>query len=135
MTSPVLVTENLPLPLKAGERVRWGKAYGCAKALAIAELAALEERNILILTNSIVEAESLAHEIDFFRATQAPVELFPDLEVLPYDDFSPHQDLMARRMSVLRQLTSGTDMLMITAVPALLPHLTQTQYIKSRSIT
>ncbi len=137
MPSPVLVTQSLPLPRKAGERVRWGKVYGCAKALAIAELATSPEhsgRCILILASSIVEAESLAHEIEFFRGDPVPVELFPDLEVLPYDDFSPHQDLIARRMSALRQLTAGSSTLMVTAVPALLPQLAPTNYLKSRSI-
>ena len=60
MPSPVLVTQSLPLPHEAGERVRWGKVYGCAKALAIAELATSEDRSgrcILVLTSSIVRSE------------------------------------------------------------------------------
>ncbi len=135
MPSPILVSTSLPVPHKAGEHLRWGKVYGCAKALAIAELASRTNSSILILTESIAAAESLAHEIAFFRDDPAPVELFPDLEVLPYDAFSPHQDLTARRMNALRQLSSGTGTLLITAVSALLPHLPPTQYLRSRSIT
>jgi transcription-repair coupling factor (superfamily II helicase) len=133
-SSNILVSDSLTLPQAPGERIRWGKAYGCTKALAIAELAAGTDRSILVLTSSIAEAESLAHEIDFFRGNQGPIDLFPDLEVLPYDAFSPHQDLIARRMSVLRRLATEPGSLTITAVPALLPHLPPTQYLRSRSI-
>ncbi len=135
MPAPLLVHENLPLPGAAGERVRWGKAYGCAKAVAIAEIAARTERSILILTDSIAAAETLAHDIEFFRGDSSPVELFPDLEVLPYDAFSPHQDLIARRMNALRRLSGESGTLMITAVPALLPRLPPRHYLSTRSIT
>ena len=135
MAPPVLVNDRLPLPREPGERIRWGKAYGCAKALAIAELAAQTDCTILVLTGSIAAAESLAHEIEFFSGDPTAVELFPDLEVLPYDAFSPHQDLIAHRMSVLRRLHDETRSLLITAAPALLPHLPPTQYLKQRSIT
>jgi len=134
MPSPVLVNDTLPIPGKAGEHIRWGKVYGCAKALAIAELAARTDRPVLVLTGSVAAAESLAHEIDFFRGNQAPIDLFPDLEVLPYDAFSPHQDLIAQRMSALRRLTGGNGIFMITAISALLPHLPPTRYLRSRSI-
>ncbi|MDP7153613.1 MAG: hypothetical protein QF897_04135, partial [Gammaproteobacteria bacterium] len=106
MPSPLLVNDSLPIPDEAGDRVRWGKVYGCAKALAIAELATRSNRSILILTGSVAAAESLAHEIDFFRHEQPAINLFPDLEVLPYDAFSPHQDLIAQRMSALRRLSA-----------------------------
>ena len=135
MPSPVLVNDSLPMPHGPGDRVRWGKAYGCAKALAIAELAARCRHSILILAGSAAEAESLAHEIEFFSHHQAKIDPFPDLEVLPYDEFSPHQDLIAQRMSALRRLSGENRVLMISPASALLPHLPPTQYLKSRSIT
>ena len=46
MPSPVLVNDSLPMPHGPGDIVRWGKVYGCAKALAIAELAARSERTV-----------------------------------------------------------------------------------------
>ncbi len=134
MPSPVLVNERLPLPQHPGERVRWGKAYGCAKSLAIAELAAAAKRTVLVLAAGITEAEALAHEIGFFRGGKDP-ELFPDLEVLPYDSFSPHQDLIARRLNALNRLHREPGMLLVTAAPALLPCLPPTPYLAGRSIT
>jgi len=135
MPSPVLVNDSLPMPGQAGECVRWGKVYGCAKALAIAELAARTDRSILVLTGSVAAAESLVQEVEFFRDEPGTLDLFPDLEVLPYDAFSPHQDLIAQRMSALRRLSGETGIIMITAVSALLPHLPPRQYLSSRSIT
>jgi transcription-repair coupling factor (superfamily II helicase) len=135
MPPPVLINDSLPIPHGPGDKVRWGKVYGCAKALAIAELAVHYKQCILVLVGSAAEAESLAHEIEFFSHDRNKIGLFPDLEVLPYDEFSPHQDLIAQRMSALRRLSGEDGVLMISAASALLPHLPPTQYLKSRSIT
>ncbi|MDH3977129.1 MAG: hypothetical protein OEU86_01335, partial [Gammaproteobacteria bacterium] len=133
--NPALVNDRLPLPTAAGDLQRWGKAYGCARALAIAELSEQTDRGLFILTTTIAEAESLAREIDFFSHEDAPaVELFPDLEVLSYDAFSPHQDLIARRLTALRHLSQNTGHIVITAAPALLPRLPPAEFLRARGL-
>ncbi len=141
MTARLLHTSSpssAPLPIRAGEACRWGKAYGAARALAIAELAndaRAAGRCLLILTATVVEAEALAGQIDFFLGNDGKVELFPDLEILPYDAFSPHQDLISRRLRILRDLPDGEPMTLIAAAPTLLPQLPPHDYLASRGIS
>lgn len=101
--------------------MRLGRAYGCGAALAIAEIGAQLDRSILILTDSVAEAESLFSELEFFLDDRRPLALFPDLEVLPYDAFSPHQDISSNRLKVLRQLSGKETSTVLAAASTLLP--------------
>ncbi len=109
--------------------------YGCAAALTIADLSRELNRCILVLTGSVAEAESLASQLEFFLDASRPIALFPDLEILPYDVFSPHQDLISRRLKILRQLHSGQTMTLLVAASTLLPRLPPADYLNSRGIT
>jgi len=138
MTALLLHTSSDPLPKLAGESRRWGKAYGASRALAIAELAdhsRAADRCLLVLTASVAEAEALAGQIEFFLGADGNLKLFPDLEVLPYDAFSPHQDLISRRLRILRDLPDGPPMTLIVAAPTLLPQLPPREYLASRGIS
>ncbi|MGI9343194.1 MAG: transcription-repair coupling factor [Gammaproteobacteria bacterium] len=135
--SATILQANFPLPTAPGASVRLGKAYGAAGAIAVAELierAAREGRCVLILTGSVARAESLAAEVAFFRAGRPPASLFPDLETLPYDAFSPHQDLVSRRLGILRELPDGRSPALFAAAPSLLPRLPPRSYLVERGI-
>jgi transcription-repair coupling factor (superfamily II helicase) len=48
------------------------------------------------------------------------VAVFPDWETLPYDSFSPHQDLISERLATLWRIHSGTvDVVLLPATTAL----------------
>jgi len=127
---------NVPvdLPTTPGATLRLGKAYGASAALAVAELAERTGRATLILTRSVADAESLAHEIEFFRGAGRPVALFPDLETLPYDTFSPHQDLISTRLRILRDLPQDRCPVLLAAAPSLLARLAPHAYLAERGI-
>jgi len=86
-----------------GNKIHWGSLVGAGQALAIAETAGNHNGMVLLLTNSNSEANRLEQEISFFLAdtTDTPVILFPDWETLPYDSFSPHQDIISERLQAL----------------------------------
>ncbi len=65
--------------------VKWGKLYGAAAALAIAEAAARSSGPLIVIAQNSRDAESLSDEIRFFAGPNLPVKVFPDLETLPYD--------------------------------------------------
>ena len=115
--------------------LRVGKVYGCATALTIAELARRLNRSILVLTTNVAEAESLETQLEFFLGNDRPVAFFPDPEVLPYDAFSPHQDIISRRLQILRDLNDGSTMTLIAAAGTLLSCLPPINYLRSRGIT
>jgi transcription-repair coupling factor (superfamily II helicase) len=134
MTSSILITDPAQLPNKPGESLRLGAAYGCSPALIIAELAAHVAHCKLILTTDVTEAESLLSQIGFFSGGSGNVLLFPDLETLPYDSFSPHQDLIAQRLRILRDLNQSRQLTILAAAGTLLPRLSPRDYLASRSI-
>jgi transcription-repair coupling factor (superfamily II helicase) len=134
MPESVLLQARLPLPTAAAPTIQWACVRGCAAALGISELAASRNGLTLVITATVSEAEGLAAELDFFRPADLEVALFPDLEVLPYDSFSPHQDLVAERLRILRRLGEGERLILLAAAPTLLPRLPPPEYLKARGV-
>jgi len=123
------------LPSRPGAPLQWPRPPGCALALAIAgQLAALDERRCLVLLPGVAEAEALEAELRFFLPGTAGILLLPDPEVLPYDSFSPHQDLVSRRLAALRELRDGRVRVLLVAASTLLPRLAPRSFIDAYSI-
>src|ERR1700732_3113687 len=100
LTDPGLPTADSP-------RIKWGKLYGAAAALTLAEAAAKAAGPLIVITQNSREAESLSDEIAFFAGDGLPVRVFPDLETLPYDSFSAHPDITSARLATLAELPRG----------------------------
>ncbi|WP_018150211.1 transcription-repair coupling factor [Leeia oryzae] len=100
---PVL---SLPSPFtaatKPGNKLRWPYLHGSADALAIAQLST-HKTPVTVITATAQHAQRLKDELAFF-APDARVCLLPDWETLPYDHFSPHQDLISERLATLYRL-------------------------------
>jgi transcription-repair coupling factor (superfamily II helicase) len=65
------------------------------------------------------EAQRLLEEIPAF-APQLKTRLLPDWEILPYDHFSPHQDLVSERLATLYELLNGScDIVLVPITTAL----------------
>ena len=89
---------QLPV-IHPGKRFTLPRPIGSADALLLARLAQarkLENRLLVIITAEPADAQRLADELPFF-APDIQTTLFPDWETLPYDTFSPHQDLISER--------------------------------------
>ena len=96
---------------------------GSSDALLIARLARRDKsatgQVLAVLTASANDAQRLTAEIAFFDPGLT-VRFLPDWETLPYDSFSPHQDLVSERLDTLYQLQqSRCDVLVATATTAL----------------
>ena len=107
----------LPLPAapKTGQRAALPLLAGAADALAIAGLAT-PQKLLAVVAASPLEAQRLAEEIGWF-APALRVHLLPDWETLPYDHFSPHQDLVSERLATLFAVTQGQCDILIVAAP------------------
>ncbi len=91
---------------------------GSADALAIAELAA-PGRLLVVISASPLDAQRLQEEIGWFRPTLR-AQLLPDWETLPYDQFSPHHDLVSERLATLYAVSRGDcEVLLASASTAL----------------
>jgi transcription-repair coupling factor (superfamily II helicase) len=107
----------LPAPPKAGQRTPLPGLAASADALAIAQLANAG-RLLTVITASPLEAQRLAEEVVWF-APGLRVHLLPDWETLPYDHFSPHQDLISERLATLFAVTQNQcDVLIVAASTA-----------------
>ena len=108
---------SLPAAPKAGQRVSLPSLAGSGDALAIGQLA--DGSTLLtVVAASPLEAQRLAEEIGWF-APALRVHLLPDWETLPYDHFSPHQDLVSERLATLFAVTQGQcDVLIVAASTA-----------------
>ncbi|CAB3798156.1 transcription-repair coupling factor [Pararobbsia alpina] len=112
-----------PVPLgKAGHRFAFDGTHGSSDALLIARYFRQHHGNLpllAVLCASAVDAQRLFAEIGYF-APEARVRLLPDWETLPYDSFSPHQDLISERLATLHDLDAGRcDILIVPATTAL----------------
>ncbi len=74
----------------------------------LAQARAAEGRLLAIVTAEPSDTQRLADELPFF-APGIRVAVFPDWETLPYDTFSPHQDLISERLATLWRLWSHTQ--------------------------
>ncbi|MBU3908834.1 MAG: transcription-repair coupling factor [Gammaproteobacteria bacterium] len=111
---------QLPAPPKAGQRIPLPELATSADALAIVQLArtTCAGRLLTVITASPLEAQRLTEEIAWF-APDLRVHLLPDWETLPYDHFSPHQDLISERLATLFAVTQGhCDVLLVAAATA-----------------
>ncbi|MBI3369636.1 MAG: transcription-repair coupling factor [Burkholderiales bacterium] len=113
----------MQLPLIApGKRFTLPRPIGSADALLLARLAQArraEKRLLTIITAEPGDAQRLADELPFFAPELKPT-VFPDWETLPYDTFSPHQDLISERLATLWRVHSGeADVLLLPASTAL----------------
>ena len=92
-------------PQNPGQKLTFTNLIGSSAALSIANLAKQSEKSLLIITPDSLAAQRLEAEIQFFGHDLKPFILnFPDWETLPYDIFSPHQDIISARLKALYQL-------------------------------
>jgi len=127
---PVL---RLPsLPATAGKQ-HWGNLPGAALSLAIAEAANSAKRFTLLLTADSQSAERLEQELSFF-APELPVLHFPDWETLPYDLFSPHQDIISQRIAALYRLPELKHGILVVPITTALHRLAPRRFLLGSSL-
>ncbi|MBK9361739.1 MAG: transcription-repair coupling factor [Rubrivivax sp.] len=105
-----------------GKRFTLPRPLGSADALLLARQAAAAKaagRVLAIVTAEPSDSTRLADELPFFDPGLR-VALFPDWETLPYDTFSPHQDLVSERLATLwRVRNADVDVVLLPATTAL----------------
>jgi len=73
----------------------------------------------------------LLEEVKFFLHHDIPVLQFPDWETLPYDHFSPHQDIISSRLRILSQLQTLKQAILLISIHTLMQKLGPVEYILS----
>lgn len=109
-------------PPAPGTLSRFADFVGSSDALVLAQIAQ-QSKPVAIITANALDAQRLLEEIPYFAPT-LKTHLLPDWETLPYDTFSPHQDLISERLATLYQVMGGLcDVLIVPVTTALYPLL------------
>ncbi len=105
-----------------GKRFTLPRPPGSADALLLARFAEKSRAAgsvLAVFSADPADAQRLAEELAFFAPTLRTA-VFPDWETLPYDTFSPHQDLISERLATLWRIRNGdVDVVLLPATTAL----------------
>ncbi len=105
-----------------GKRFTLPRPLGSADALLLARFAqaqAAQKKIVAIVSAEPADTQRLEGELAFF-APELRIAVFPDWETLPYDTFSPHQDLISERLATLWRIRQGdVDVVLLPASTAL----------------
>jgi transcription-repair coupling factor (superfamily II helicase) len=113
----------------------WGRLIGASAALAAAELAGSIDRPVLMLAEDPRHADQLEAEIRFFAGPDVPLRHFVEWETLPWDSFSPHQDIISERLNVLAALPNIQKGIVVAAASVLQQRLPPVNYVQARSLS
>lgn len=112
-------------------------------ALALAKLAReqAKEHNagIIVVVPDSLAAAKLEQALAFFLAPEEgeepiPIYSFPDWETLPYDSFSPHQDIISERLRSLYHLPHLKNGLLIVPVQTLMHKICPKEFIMQNTL-
>ena len=105
-------------------------------ALSLSQIGQSLKKPILIITDSAQQAQQLANELNFYANDNNNGQnalLFPDWETLPYDRFSPHQDIISARLQALYRQATTPPRFLIAHIATLMHQLIPADYLLSRS--
>src|SRR6187551_2147099 len=131
---PSLLHPPLPAPRA---RQRWHQLYGSARSLAIAEAVESDTRPYLVIARDARELDQLRAELGFFlgqgKDDTRAIHALPDWEVLPYDVFSPHPDIISERLAALAELPRLGSAVLLAAADTLGQRLAPRGYVDGRT--
>jgi transcription-repair coupling factor (superfamily II helicase) len=123
-----------PLPASKskaiGDHIQWANLHGSSMALSIANAALKANGPVLLISQDTPSAIKLEKELNYFLlGKEIKVQYFPDWETLPYDTFSPHQDIVSQRLETLYRLTQAEPCIFIVPVNTLMLRIAPVNYL------
>lgn len=103
--------------------------HGAGPALAIAAAAARFRGLVLAVAPDSQTALRLETELRVFGGADLEILAFPDWETLPYDVFSPHQDILSQRLATLYRLPRRRRGVLVVPVATLMQRLAPRDYL------
>lgn len=128
------------LPQRAGDQVAWHGLTGNSHLLAVSEFCKELQQNTaidqpgltVVVTAEPAATDQWASGIRFFQSTATTADdilRFPDWETLPYDAFSPHQDITSERLACLQQLRNNPHGVLIVPAATLVQKIAPTSFL------
>jgi transcription-repair coupling factor (superfamily II helicase) len=131
------VPASLLEPVLPGNRraVTWTRLVDDSLPLALARAALRLGGPLAVITPDMQGAEVLQEQLEFFLGgNDIAIKTFPDWETLPYDAFSPHQDIISERLATLNHLAGMRQGVLIIAISTLLQRLPPRRFLNQHSL-
>ena len=120
---------------KSPDKKQWLNLLGSSGSVALYHGALKSENPILLITHDTLSALRIEQELQSLNTDEhLSICLFPDWETLPYDTFSPHQDIISQRLSTLHQLSRMQQGIVIVPLSTLLQRIAPKAFIDANSL-
>ncbi|GBK95471.1 transcription-repair coupling factor [Haemophilus influenzae] len=116
------------IPTQPNDHKILGNVLPGADALAISEIAEQNQNLTVVVTPDTRSAVRLSRVLS--ELSNQDVCLFPDWETLPYDTFSPHQEIISSRLSALFHLQNAKKGIFLLPISTLMQRLCPPQYLQ-----
>ena len=126
------LTALTQLKAEPGRRTLLPASHGAALPLSLAALAD-QPGLLVVVTADSPTATRLDRELKVLRP-DLPVLHFPDWETLPFDTFSPHQDIVSERLQTLVQLPQQTRGILLLSLSTLLLKVAPPSFVNLNSL-
>ena len=128
---------NLPIKITAGDKQTWANLQGSSLSMVAANACIQHSGSTLFVANNMHDAERYYLELKTFvkdYQDTPDVIFFSDWETLPYDNFSPHQDIISDRMRCLYLLASDARVIVVVSAQTLAQRLAPASYLLANSL-
>ena len=122
------------LPTDPQRPIAWQGLQGASVGLAIANVMKKAAGPIMVIAPDSLYAAHLSEQLEFYLGDSASLLMFPDWETLPYDHFSPHQDIISDRLAALHRIPRLTSGVIMTTVSTLLHRLAPPEFIVGHNL-
>ena len=130
-----MVFPALSVPSQPNDHRRWSGLPEGLDALAVAEAAQQSASVVIWFIEDSQKA--IAAEMNlrtYLRGCDVPVRHFPDWETLPYDTFSPHEDIISQRLTALNEMRDLRRGVLIVPLGTALQRLAPTSFVAANSV-
>ena len=125
------LSPTLPQPRQT---IVWHHLAGSSQGLLLAQAAQRYPGLILAVTPDMNSLYRLENELKFYCPADIPLLTLPDWETLPYDQYSPYQDIISQRLATLYQLPLVKRGILVVPVSTLLQQLPPKDYLIGNSL-
>ena len=122
------------LNLPADRQINYWQGFGgSAASMELAHLVRTRSSFFVFVARDSEHAIRIGNELAFYGG-DIDVRLFPEWETLPYDNFSPHQDIVSERIETLYELPSMRTGVLVVPIGTLIQRLAPTEYVRSKAL-
>lgn len=127
---------NLNRPGRNSKITNWPGLINCSASLALAELVDSYNGLLVVIVADFTAAFILETELKAFLPQEQHdlVLHFPDWEILPYDNFSPHEDIISARLTTLHQVSRQKSGILIVPISTVLHRICPQQFLLQNTL-